>query len=456
MPAIDLFNPAILSKYNIQGPRYTSYPTALEFRSDVQDGDLARAAENSTATGLSLYIHIPFCHSMCFYCGCNKIVTRQQDKADRYLDYLEKEIVLRSKLFRYRKVSQLHLGGGTPSFLTLAQQHRLMTVLQKHFHFAAKTQCSIEVDPRRIDKNYIKALYALGYNRLSIGVQDTDYRVQAAINRVQSTAHIADLAEQARNEGFNSINLDIIYGLPHQTPETFTTTLAAVKAIAPERVSLFGYAHLPSKFAAQRKIKDVWLGDGAARTELMKLATQRLTRAGYRIIGMDHFALQHDELAIAQTNGTLHRNFQGYTTRGDLDLLGLGVSSISSIANLYVQNPTDLSNYYGALDSASTLVSRGIELTEDDQIRRTIITQLMCHLRADFSVLNSQFGIRASDYFKQELISLQTFVDDGLVEVTAQGIVVHPHARLLIRIICMTFDAYLQQSVQFHRYSKVI
>ncbi|RDV24480.1 oxygen-independent coproporphyrinogen III oxidase [Alteromonas aestuariivivens] len=456
MAACEIFSPSLLNKYNRNGPRYTSYPTALEFRSKLPQSLLTNAAADSSAKGLSLYIHIPFCHNLCYYCGCNKIVTRHQDKADRYLDYLEQEIALRSTAFRHMPVRQLHLGGGTPSFLTLAQQARLMTLLKQHFDLRPDLECSIELDPRGVTTEYLDGLYQLGYNRISIGVQDITPKVQAAINRIQSTSHIEELVAHAHHIGFSSVNLDLIYGLPHQTLQTFRATLSAVQSMAPQRISLFSYAHLPQRFAAQRKIKDEWLPQAGLKSQLMEMAMQVLQQAGYQQIGMDHFALPEDELAKAQRHGDLHRNFQGYTTQGELDLLGLGVSSISAVANVYAQNPKTLNGYYAALDGDGGLVDKGCVLSRDDEIRRYVIQQLMCNLTLDFSAVKRQFAIDVEEYFADELQRLKPFVNDGLMTVDNCGLRVYEAARVLIRAICMQFDAYLLPTVNHNRYSRVI
>ncbi|MDC8830735.1 oxygen-independent coproporphyrinogen III oxidase [Alteromonas gilva] len=456
MQTTDFFDPALISKYNLNGPRYTSYPTALEFNDSVNDTHLITAARNSPNDELSLYVHIPFCHSLCYYCGCNKIVTRHEEKADRYLDYLAKEITLRAAAFSHCRVQQLHLGGGSPSFLSAAQHQRLMTLLRTAFQFADEAQCSIEIDPRRVDNTYLSALADIGYRRLSIGVQDIDYKVQQAINRLQSTQHIADLITYARCVGFESVNLDLIYGLPHQTAETFNTTLAAVKAMDPERVSLFSYAHLPARFAAQRKIKDAWLPSPQTKLTLMKNAMQSLQQVGYQLIGMDHFAKANDELAVAQRDGVLHRNFQGYTTRGDLDLLGIGVSSISAVHNMYGQNPKTLNEYYAAIDAQTSLTCKGVMLSRDDMLRRDVIMQLMCNLNLAICDIESLWDINFNEYFAEAIDSLGPFIDDALVSVTRQHIKVVPRARLLIRTICMAFDAYLGKQVHRQRYSRVI
>lgn len=457
MQNIDFFDPALLGKYNSNGPRYTSYPTALEFDASVSEKTLVNAGQTSPSSALSLYVHIPFCHTLCYYCGCNKIVTRHSEKADRYLDFLAKEIQQRSYAFAHYKVRQLHLGGGSPSFLNAKQHQRLMTLLRTYFNFADEAECSIELDPRRADTDYISALADVGYRRLSLGVQDVNEQVQVAINRVQSTQHIAQVVQHAKNVGFESVNIDLIYGLPHQNTTTFAETIAAVKGMNPERISLFSYAHLPERFAAQRKIKDAWLPSADTKLALMKMATHQLTDFGYELIGMDHFAKPNDELAIAQTAGELHRNFQGYTTRGDLDLLGLGVSSISAVHNMYGQNPKTLNDYYAAVESAQiSLTCKGALLNRDDMIRRDVIMQLMCNLSLDIAEVETQWHIDFNDYFAESIANLAPFIEDHLITMTSSSIVVSQKARLLIRVISMCFDAYLGKQVHQQRYSRVI
>ncbi len=453
IPAI--IDRTIAAKYNINGPRYTSYPTALQF-TPFEDTELLIDDSASEARDLSIYIHIPFCHSLCFYCGCNKIVTRHQDRAERYLNYLEKEIIQRSAFTAHRQVKQIHLGGGSPSFLTIAQHTRLMALLRRHFLITADAQISIELDPRHTDRSYLGWLLQLGFNRVSIGLQDTDHQVQQTINRVQDTGHIAALVSHAKTIGFSSVNLDLIYGLPHQNTETFATTLAHVQSMAPERISLFSYAHLPSRFAAQRKIKDSWLPSPDQKLTLMELAIRQLTDAGYVMIGMDHFALPGDELCSAKQNGKLHRNFQGYTTHDDLDMLGLGVSSISETQRAYSQNPKQLNEYYAKLDAGKSLSAAGCRLNDDDRIRRFVIQSLMCNLQLSYTQVTAKFGVCPQTYFARELAGLAPFVEDKLVTLTDEGIEVSENARLLIRTICSTFDAYLSQPDITHRYSRVI
>ncbi len=456
MQVKEFFDKTLLKKYNTSGPRYTSYPTALEFNSDFSEPALLNAIEHSPHRNLSLYVHIPFCHSLCYYCGCNKVITRHRDKADIYLDFLEKEIISRAPLFKAYKVNQLHWGGGTPSFLTKEQMSKLVASLKQHFDFADEMEMSIEVDPREIELDMADHLHDLGFNRISIGVQDIDQKVQETINRVQSTAFIEQLIHRAKDVGFKSVNVDLIYGLPHQTPETFAKTLAKVKEIDVDRISLFSYAHLPSRFAAQRKLRDEWLPSTDEKFALMRQAVETLCEYGYDFIGMDHFAKPDDELAIAQRNGVLHRNFQGYTTRDESDLLGLGVSSISNIGNSFSQNDKDLQSYYRAVDERGNALEKGLTLSQDDVIRGTVIKALMCNLFLDKDAINTEFEIDFDAYFAEELPSLTTFINDGLLVNNDKEISVAPKARLLIRNICMTFDAYMKQHLNKQRFSRVI
>ncbi|PCI62341.1 MAG: oxygen-independent coproporphyrinogen III oxidase [Gammaproteobacteria bacterium] len=456
----NFFDKELLNKYNISGPRYTSYPTALEFHDQFTDSDLKTAIKVSPNRELSLYVHIPFCHSLCYYCGCNKVITRHRDKADTYLEFLAQEITSRAEFFSDYTVKQLHWGGGTPSFLTHQQITKLVELLKNSFNFAEQVEMSIEIDPREIELGLAQHLFDLGFNRLSLGVQDIDLKVQQTINRVQSTQFISDFIAQAKKVGFKSINVDLIYGLPHQNTETFSKTLAKVHEWDVERISLFSYAHLPSRFAAQRKLRDEWLPSVDEKFALMKLAIETLCGYGYEFIGMDHFAKPNDELAIAQRNGELHRNFQGYTTKGDCDLLGLGVSSISAIGNSYSQNIKDLKAYYQAIEDHQHAVEKGLTLTQDDVIRGEVIRELMCNLTVSKAAINEKFshinGFNFDDYFSNDLPSLKTFQDDDLLTNSAEAITVQQSARLLIRNICMSFDAYMKKKVNQQRFSRVI
>jgi len=456
MQASQFFDEKLLKKYNSSGPRYTSYPTALEFHDKFKHEDLLQAIEESPNRELSLYVHIPFCHSLCYYCGCNKVITRHREKADVYLEYLAKEISSRAELFTDYTVKQLHWGGGTPSFLTHNQITKLVSLLKDKFTFAKHVEMSIEIDPREIEMDLAEHLFALGFNRLSIGVQDIDLKVQQTINRVQSTEFISDFIAHAKQIGFNSINIDLIYGLPHQTLETFTKTLNKAHEMDVDRISLFSYAHLPSRFAAQRKLRDEWLPSVQDKFALMKLAIEKLCGFGYEFIGMDHFAKPNDELSLAQKGGTLHRNFQGYTTKGGCDLLGLGVSSISSIGSSFSQNVKDLQTYYKAIESENKAQEKGVSLSKDDVIRGEVIRELMCNLYVDKNKISSKFSINFNQYFAEDLPLLKTFIDDDLIEDNVSFIRVNQKARLLIRIICMSFDAYMKQHINQQRFSRVI
>ena len=383
-------------------------------------------------------------------------MTRHADKADRYLDYIEKEVAMNKASFKHMLVQQCHLGGGTPSFLSAQQMRRLMNILRSGYAFANDCEISIEIDPRRIEDTYLNTLKGLGFNRISIGVQDIDETVQAAINRTQCTEQVHTLVKQANELGFHSVNLDLIYGLPHQTQESFAKTLSATIEMSTQRVSLFSYAHLPARFAAQRKIKDEWLPAPEQKFALMKLAIETLCGAGYVMIGMDHFAKSDDELAIAQMRGTLHRNFQGYTTKADLDILGLGVSSISFIGDWYLQNVKTLNDYYSRLDEHLPATDKGVCISTDDAIRRAVIMALMCNLHVDKREIERDFEIVFDDYFAQELTLLAPFKADDLLTDDQHTIDVKPHARLLIRTIAMTFDAYMGLAKNHQRFSRVI
>jgi len=447
---------ALIQKYNYSGPRYTSYPTALEFSADYGEENFRSAVARYPERPLSLYVHIPFCHKLCYFCGCNKIVTRQQHKADHYLDALEQEIIHRAPLFADRRVSQLHWGGGTPTYLNKAQISRLMGLLRSHFQFDVDAEISIEVDPREIELDVLDHLRSEGFNRLSMGVQDFNKEVQRLVNREQDESFIFALIKRARDIGFTSTNIDLIYGLPKQTPESFAFTLSRVAELSPDRLSVFNYAHLPTLFAAQRKIKDADLPSAQQKLDILQQTIVSLTDAGYQFIGMDHFARPDDELAVAQREGVLHRNFQGYTTQGDTDLLGMGVSAISMIGDSYAQNQKELKAYYQQVDDTGNALWRGIALTRDDCIRRDVIKALICHFRLDFSRVENQWDLRFNDYFAEDLKLLKPLANDGLVEINEQGIEVTAKGRLLIRNICMCFDVYLRQKARMQQFSRVI
>lgn len=450
------FDEKLLNKYNTAGPRYTSYPTALEFHDKFAQPEFIQAIEQSPNKELSLYVHIPFCHSLCYYCGCNKVITRHRSKADTYLAFLAQEIASRAPLFKDYTIKQLHWGGGTPSFLTHEQITKLVNLLKEKFNFAKHVEMSIEIDPREIELNLADHLYSLGFNRLSIGVQDIDEKVQETINRVQSTEFIENFIAHAKHVGFKSINIDLIYGLPHQTIETFTRTLDKAKEMDVDRISLFSYAHIPTRFAAQRKLRDEWLPSVTEKFALMRLAIEKLCGYGYEFIGMDHFAKPDDKLSIAQKNGKLHRNFQGYTTKGDCDLLGLGVSAISDIGHVYSQNVKDLQTYYRAIETKKHALEKGVSLTTDDIIRGEVIKELMCNLFLNKQSINDKYKINFDEYFKEDLPLLTTFINDGLVTNDNESIVIDQKARLLVRNICMTFDIYMKKHINQQRFSRVI
>ncbi|MDX5629902.1 MULTISPECIES: oxygen-independent coproporphyrinogen III oxidase [unclassified Brenneria] len=447
---------ALIQKYNYSGPRYTSYPTALEFNESYDESAFQQAIARYPQRPLSLYIHIPFCHRLCYFCGCNKQVTRQQHKADEYLNVLEREIRQRAPLFAGRSVTQMHWGGGTPTYLNKSQISRLMSLLRDQFSFSDRAEMSLEVDPREIELDIIDHLYAEGFNRLSMGVQDFNKEVQKLVNREQDEDFIFALIERAKSLGFASTNIDLIYGLPKQTPESFAFTLQRVAELSPHRLSVFNYAHLPSLFAAQRKIKEADLPGAEQKLEILQQTIRSLTEAGYQFIGMDHFARPDDELALAQRAGKLHRNFQGYTTQGDSDLLGMGVSAISMIGDSYAQNQKVLKHYYDQVGKTGNALWRGLQLTRDDCIRRDVIKTLICNFRLTYDVIESDYAIDFKSYFSEDLQQLAPLAADGLVEIQASGIKVTSKGRLLIRNICMCFDVYLRDKIRMKQFSKVI
>lgn len=451
-----LYSSELLSKYNTQAPRYTSYPTAVEFSACGNELDIHRAARQSINTQMSLYIHIPFCQNLCYYCGCNKLVTRHTHKADEYLTYLAQEAHQFSSVFADYEVTQVHLGGGTPNFLNQSQMTRLVALLRSNFNFSEQLEMGIELDPRHVENGYLATLSELGFNRLSMGVQDVNTDVQQAINREQDCDTIIELMQQARAQGFASINLDVIYGLPLQHADNFKNSIDFVLNADPDRISLFSYAHLPQRFAAQRKIKQQWLPLPNEKFELMQQAIAAFGNGGYEMIGLDHFAKPSDDLAKAKNQGELHRNFQGYTTHGDCDLLGLGVSAISSVGNLLCQNHKSLGQYYEALNHNNTSIARGVLLDEDDRLRAYVIKELMCNLYVDKYAVNELFEIDFDRYFAEEATRLKTFADDGLLSQDEQCIQVKPTARLFIRNICMQFDAYIQRQQKILTFSQAI
>ncbi|MFZ7142010.1 oxygen-independent coproporphyrinogen III oxidase [Avibacterium avium] len=451
-----MWDSALIQKYNYSGPRYTSYPTALEFNENYTEQDFQAAAARYPERPLSLYVHIPFCHKLCYFCACNKIITRHQHKADIYLDYLEKEIKNRAALFRNRKVTQVHWGGGTPTYLTEQQSSRLMAMLREHFHFADNAEISIEMDPRKIELDTLDHLRKIGFNRISMGVQDFNKAVQKAVNREQDENFIQALLERARALGFQSTNLDLIYGLPLQNVESFMFTLQKVIELNPDRLSVFNYAHLPSRFAGQAKIKEEQLPAPETKLTILQKTIETLEGAGYRFIGMDHFAKPDDELAIAQQNGVLHRNFQGYTTQEDADLLGLGVSAISLLGDTYAQNQKELKHYYADIEQKGTALHKGFVMSQEDCLRRDVIKQLICNFKLDYQPIEQQYGIDFKTHFAEDLELLAPLAADGLIDIGEKGLQVSPVGHLLIRNICLCFDTYSRQQARRQQFSRII
>ena len=444
---------ALLRRYDRPGPRYTSYPTAPQFSAAFGSAELAAYAARSNALPgerpLSLYVHVPFCFSPCFYCGCNRVITRDVSRGERYAEELLDEIALVAPLFDPgREVVQLHLGGGTPNFLGRETLERLIAGLGRAFRLsdAADRDFSIELDPRSLPEppaRYAASLAQLGFNRASLGVQDFDPGVQHAVNRIQSVEQTLSLIDACRDQGFRSINIDLIYGLPGQTPAGFQRTLRTVMSARPDRIAVYGYAHLPSLFKAQRRIDAAALPDAAARIELLRLAIDELSADGYAYVGMDHFALPGDELVQAQERGGLHRNFMGYTTHADCDLIGVGASAISHIADSYSQNFRDLKTWKAALDERRLPLWRGLALTFDDRVRAAVIGQLMCHGVIDTLAVQRHYGIEFAAYFADALAQLEPLAADGLVRMAHGEIAATAMGRLLLRNIAMCFDRYL-------------
>ena len=456
-----VFDLALIEKYDQNGPRYTSYPTAVQFHEAFTDTDYTRIARETNASGrpLSLYFHIPFCDTVCFYCACNKVATKDRSLAGQYLARVFRELEMQGELFdRSRRVEQLHWGGGTPTFISHDEMRQLVAETRKHFNLLDDDsgEYSIEIDPREAQGDTIRLLRELGFNRMSLGVQDFDQRVQQAVNRIQSKEITLQTLQAARDQGFRSISLDLIYGLPFQSVDSFARTLDEVLEVNPDRLSVFNYAHLPQRFKPQRRINEEELPHPQVKLDILQMTIEKLTDAGYVYVGMDHFARPDDELVIAQQDGTLYRNFQGYSTHANCDLIGIGSTSIGMVGPSYAQNMRSLDEYYGRIDNARLAVFRGVELSEDDKIRRDVITRLICHFMLDYAKVEEQWGIEFSDYFKTELERLRPMADDELLELDAKRIQVKPKGRLLIRNICMQFDAYLKSSQSTTSFSKVI
>ena len=454
------FDLALINRYDKAGPRYTSYPTALELHEGFGDEDYRQQIAKSNAAGgpLSLYFHIPFCDTVCFYCACNKIVTKNRKHAEPYLESLYKEISLLGALFdNQRVVNQLHWGGGTPTFLSFEQMQQLMTVTREHFLLKDDDDCeySIEIDPRETNSHTIKQLRELGFNRISLGLQDFDPAVQKAVNRIQSEEQTFRVLADAKTEGFKSTNIDLIYGLPFQSVDTFADTLDKIVAAEPDRFSIFNYAHMPTRFKTQRQINEADMPSAEVKLEILQMVGQKLTAAGYVYIGMDHFAKPNDALAIAQREGKLYRNFQGYSTHSDCDLIGFGITSIGRVGDAYIQNVKELDEYEQLIKINKLPVYKGVTLDFDDQLRRAVITYIICHFELNFSSIEDAFSINFAEYFAKELTELAPMEIDGLITISATGIQVLSAGRLLIRNVCMVFDKYLLQKNQ-QQFSKVI
>ncbi len=461
-PASELvIDPALIRKYDVSGPRYTSYPTADRFVEAFGEADCRHWLENRNIGGiqqpLSVYVHLPFCDTICYYCGCNKVVTRDHGRSAKYIKYIERELAIYAALLGpHRRVCQMHFGGGTPTFLSAEELRSLAGALWSTFGREADCECSIEVDPRKVEPGRMALLAELGFNRVSIGVQDFDPAVQQAVHRIQSEAETRRVIEESRANGFRSVNLDLIYGLPKQTFRSVSETLERVIDIAPDRIALYSYAHLPGLFKPQRRILEAELPRPDEKLAILTASIERLTGAGYVYIGMDHFARPDDELAVAQRQGRLQRNFQGYSTRPESDMLALGISAIGKIGPAYYQNVKRLDEYYDTLDDGRLPVVRGVELSQDDLVRRSVIQSLICHFRLSIEAIELAYMIDFGEYFAAELADLAALAAEGLVEITPEWIVVTPRGRLLVRAVCMVFDRYLRANRERNRYSRVI
>jgi oxygen-independent coproporphyrinogen III oxidase len=442
------FDPELISRYDRKGPRYTSYPTARQFESPFDPRrylhELAHSNADPIPRDLSLYLHLPFCASPCFYCGCTRLISRDPDSLVRYMQRLLHEVALQGALFdRDRLVRQLHLGGGTPTRFNDDQLQALWHGLRAHFGFAPALEASIEVDPRTVTPARMLALAELGFNRVSFGIQDFDPAVQEAVNRSQDEGHCLDVIAAAQSAGFESVAVDLIYGLPRQTLTGFGATLDTLIGVRPGRIAVYGYAHMPTQFRAQRQIRAEELLDAGLRLQLLGLAVEKLTGAGYEYIGLDHFALPQDGLAQARCEGRLQRNFQGYSTLAGLDLVGLGMSAIGHVGRVYAQAAKTLDGYYDPLDSGRLPIVAGLVMNDDDLVRADVINRLMCYDHLSYADIDSRYGIHFQDYFARELLGLAPLVTDGLVLLDPDGIQVTPAGRFLLRNLAMQFDAYL-------------
>lgn len=457
------FDQDLIRRYDVSGPRYTSYPTAVQFHEgfDAVAYEMVTGASNAELIPrpLSLYVHLPFCHSLCYYCGCTKKITRHPEHGAEYLDHLLREIEMQGRLFdRDRSVDQLHFGGGTPTFFDDEQLTRLVESLRSHFSLqnSSEREFSIELDPRTVDPRRLDTLWDLGFNRVSLGVQDFDVEVQQAVNRIQSEEETLELISHARKIGVESVSLDLIYGLPLQTVDRFNKTLDTVLDARPDRLAVYNYAHMPHLFRSQRMINEADVPTPATKLQLMELTIQRLIDAGYVFIGMDHFALPNDELTLAQQQGRLQRNFQGYSTHRECDLVGLGVSSIGKIGDCYAQNLKTIPTWQAAVNNGELPIWRGVTLGTEDRLRRSIIESVMCHGGLRYAEYEQRYGIDFEEHFMPEVKALDQLEQDGLIEIQATGFTVTPAGRLLLRNIAMVFDEYLHRAEQPQRFSRVI
>ncbi len=456
-----VFDLGLIRRFDINGPRYTSYPTADRFTDSFGEPQLnthlAQRAEGGLQRPLSLYVHIPFCNTICYYCACNKIITKDHGRSAKYLRYLDKEIALQAAALQGSKeVIQLHFGGGTPTFLSHDELRHLMATINRHFTLLPDGEYSIEVDPRKVDKETVALLAELGFNRMSVGVQDVSPEVQKAVNRIQTIEETKLVIDSARECGFKSVSVDLIYGLPKQSKQSFDETLNQVIAMSPDRLSIYNYAHLPSLFMPQRRINEADMPTADQRLDILQHAIAKLGDEGYVFIGMDHFAKPDDELAVAQRQGRLHRNFQGYSTLAECDLLAFGLSAIGKVGASYAQNVKTLDEYYAILDQGHLPVYRGIELTPDDLLRRSIIQALMCHFELSFEAIEMAHMIDFASYFAPEMEDLRSLEEAGLVQLNDKWITVLPAGRLLVRAVAMVFDRYLREKREQKRYSRVI